>query len=219
MNEELKDFVGKGWLNNGLEEHASVASFCKFVIQMMSVGAPPTLLSRAIQAMDDEVNHAKICFAVAKRLNNVAASPGEFPTQGILDDNFNAKSILEDTIIEACINETLAHHYDEYAAANTEDEGIRKALMTIVTEERRHGELAWDFVTWLLKKNPELIGVAKACFEKSENIDMQTEVLPEDAEKYGFVATAAKLEIRRRVFSTTIRPKMTALFESIETVV
>jgi len=52
------------WAADGLAEHSSIATFARFTLQLMVLGAPSDLLSRSQQAGKDEVEHARLCFQV-----------------------------------------------------------------------------------------------------------------------------------------------------------
>ena len=56
------------WTTVARMEHASVASFARFTLDLMTFGAPPELLALAQQAAADEVRHAQLAFAVASSL-------------------------------------------------------------------------------------------------------------------------------------------------------
>ena len=52
---QLRSAVADAWVRDALAEHASVASFARCMLELMSVGAPPQLLSAAALAANDEV--------------------------------------------------------------------------------------------------------------------------------------------------------------------
>lgn len=61
----LRDAVVKAWTTAARAEHASVASFARFTLQLLHLGAPADLVADAQQAALDEVRHARLCFGVA----------------------------------------------------------------------------------------------------------------------------------------------------------
>ena len=71
----LSDF----WLRTARLEHASVASFHQFALDLMKFGASPELLMRTNKAILDEISHAKAAFAITEGILNQAVSPGDFP--------------------------------------------------------------------------------------------------------------------------------------------
>src|SRR5262249_8003152 len=57
--------LAAAWLEIGRMEHASIAAFARFTLQLLAVGAPPDLVMAAQRAMADETNHAQLAFALA----------------------------------------------------------------------------------------------------------------------------------------------------------
>jgi hypothetical protein len=52
------------WQQQALGEHASIASFNAFSLQLMVNAAPPSLLRAASKAADDEVRHAQMVIVI-----------------------------------------------------------------------------------------------------------------------------------------------------------
>ncbi|HEY6079257.1 MAG TPA: Dickkopf N-terminal cysteine-rich domain-containing protein, partial [Polyangiaceae bacterium] len=50
------------WTHLGRMEHASIAAFARFSLQLLSLGAPPELVDSCTQALADETAHTKLCF-------------------------------------------------------------------------------------------------------------------------------------------------------------
>ena len=53
-----------------LGEHASVASFARFTLDLLSLGAPPGLLSAAFHAGQEEISHTQLCLDRAMHHSN-----------------------------------------------------------------------------------------------------------------------------------------------------
>jgi hypothetical protein len=71
------------WVARGLGEHASVASFAAFSLQLMVNGAPFSLLTGAANANADEVRHAEQSFALASRFAGREITAESFPRRAI----------------------------------------------------------------------------------------------------------------------------------------
>lgn len=61
------------WVAQGIDEHASVASFNRFALNLMAFGAPPHLIRRSQQAALDETKHAELSYSLAALLNTTAS--------------------------------------------------------------------------------------------------------------------------------------------------
>ena len=53
------------WTRVALMEHASIAAFARFTLQLLALGAPAHLVEGSNAAMIDETNHAKLAFGIA----------------------------------------------------------------------------------------------------------------------------------------------------------
>ncbi len=147
--EALREALARHWTEIAGYEHASVASFARFVLQLLSVGAGPELVLAAQQALADEVEHARLCYALASQYAGAAVGPGPLP-QASTPGASDRAEIVEAVIREACVGETLSALEAREAAAQAVDPGLRRVLTKIADDEMRHAELGWRFVRWAL---------------------------------------------------------------------
>lgn len=158
--------LAEHWRDAARAEHASVAAFARFALDLLALGAPPSLLDQASRAMADEVEHARLCFALASGYATTTYGPGPLHTTGAVRGDRRAEQILDDAIIEGCIEETIAAAIASVAAAMTRDRAVARVLRTIAADEERHAALSWTFVRWLQRQRPDLQGRADASFER-----------------------------------------------------
>ena len=144
--------LADAWVKDGLFEHASVATFSRFAIQLMSVGAPARLLHETLAAGRDEVRHAELCFALASAYAGEPLEPDDFPVAGQLPIDRELTAIVAETVVEGCIGETLAAVQAQAQLAITTDPAVRAALEATVEDETRHAELAWKVVAWAVRR-------------------------------------------------------------------
>lgn len=144
-------------------EHASIAAFARFSLQLLSLGAPPELVEACTNAIADETAHARACFELASRYGGTAVGPAALPVGGCLDVS-SLDEIIELTIVEGCIGETLAALEATEAAEHANDATVRAALLRIAADEKRHVELAFRFVRWAVTSHPSLLAHAEAVF-------------------------------------------------------
>ena len=143
------------WTRMAAMEHASVASFSRFSLQLMSLGAPAALLAQTHQAALDEVGHAELAYGVASALGGSARGPGRLDLGGVSMSTEPA-DVLASLIREACIVETLGVAEVRETAARCEVPALRAILEQIGNDEQRHAELAWASLAWMLEAFPEL---------------------------------------------------------------
>lgn len=149
----LRARLSELWARDALLEHASVASFSKFSLHLMAVAAPPALLHDAHQAALDEIQHARLCFALASAYAGDPLGPGPLPLEGDLLGALDLPTITAAAVREGCIGETLASLEASEAHELARTAAPREALGTIAEDEARHAELAWKFVRWALDRN------------------------------------------------------------------
>jgi hypothetical protein len=215
LGPELRAAAAQGWLQQALMEHASVAAFARFSLQLLSLGAPADLLSAAAQAQADEIAHAQDCFALARRHGAGDVGPGPLPLAGALDE-MDLRSIVLGTVVEGCIGETVAALEAAEACSHCTDPAARSALQRIAADETRHAQLAWRFVAWALE-----IGPASLRGELSEAFARELAALPSAAPasseldrrllQQGLMTDGLRAGLRGRVLREVIAPCADAL--------
>jgi hypothetical protein len=142
------------WL--GQMEHASIAAFARFQLQLLALGAPPALVEACNRALADETAHARLCFGIASAYAGRALGPGPLDVKYSL----HAVSLVEvvDLVVaEGCFGETRAALEALEAADNARDPVIRACYARIADDEQRHAELAFRFVRWALDREPDAV--------------------------------------------------------------
>ena len=153
-NNTLNLKIGRMWLQHAEAEHASVASFARHTLQLMSIGAPADLLVASQQASLDEIKHARICYGISSAFIGTDFWPGALDVEGSLE-KMTLKQIIESIIQEGCIEETLSAIEAWRKASITDDKAIESALSQIASEETNHAQLAWNTIRWIMEKYPE----------------------------------------------------------------
>lgn len=136
----------------GQMEHASIAAFARFNLQLLSLGAPPELVEACTAAMADETAHTRLCFAIASHYAGRPRGPSRLNIGGSLE----AASLLEVAklvIAEGCLGETVAAVEALEAAEAASDPALRDAYARIAADEQRHAELAFRFLRWALERD------------------------------------------------------------------
>jgi hypothetical protein len=146
------------WAQDGLHEHASVASFARFGLELLALGAPAQLLNEQLLAASDELRHARLCFALARRFGGVAVRPGAMPMpRGALDRAGDPVATALGVFEEGCVNESSAACEAAHAAELATDPEVRAVLEQIAADERRHATAAWVALRWLIATHGERV--------------------------------------------------------------
>jgi hypothetical protein len=153
--------LAAAWRGDALAEHASVASFHRFGLELLGCGAPVALVADAAVAVLDEIRHAKACFTIATALDGSQVGPGPL---AIADATLHRDlaALAAATVTEGCVGETLAAARAAAAARGCSDAGIAVTLRRIADDEARHADLAWKFVAWAVRQGDPAVREAVA---------------------------------------------------------
>jgi hypothetical protein len=213
LNREQRRRLGAHWKRMALAEHASVAAFARFTMQLMSIGAPADLVAQATRAQGDEIRHALDCLTVASELSDETLGLGGLNIEGALTNATDVNNILIDTIREACVNETVSAAQCQAAADEAQEPTIKAMLTQIAIDEQRHATLAWRTVRWILTEHPDLRDLAARTFEDAIAHPFVTSDDPgTDLGAFGALSASQDQEVAASVIRQVIRPCMDALF-------
>jgi len=202
----LRAQLAAHWTEIGLMEHASVAAFARFTLQLLALGAPVELVDASQRAALDEVRHAELAFALASRYAGRSIGPGPLPLSGALDAS-SVDAILRTTVREGCVGETRAALEASRAAETCEDPAVRSVLETIAGDEARHAELAWKVVRFIVSAHPDMVTVLA---EEFGRVDREERALAavDDAsdDRFGVLSAGALERCHREAYRDVIAP-------------
>jgi len=159
LDEVTRAALAGAWTEDARMEHASIASFARFTLHLLALGAPPALVEGAQQASIDEIEHARACFALASRYSGEWVGPGPIGMDGALTA-VNLAEAAANAVREGCVGETIAAAVAGEQLSVTEDGAARRALERITRDEEAHAELAWRFVRWAIDAGGEPVRAA-----------------------------------------------------------
>ncbi len=137
------------WEREAAFEHASVGAFARASLSLLAVGAPPELLAATHAAAADEVEHARLAYALASAYGGSGRGPGPLAVGGAVETPSIARLAVE-TFVDGCAGEATAALALREGAAASEDLEVRAILTRIAEDEERHAELAFRTVAWAL---------------------------------------------------------------------
>lgn len=221
LDDERRARLAQLWTRAALFEHASVASFSRFALQLMAVGAPPSLLEEAHRAAMDEVQHAAAAFALASAYRGAPVGPSRLPLPSHLPLRASLQDLAVTTAVEACVNETLAVLVAIEKLARATDPAVRRVLERIVDDESRHAALAWCTVRWAVESGGPQVKAAVARALQAARPD-HTEVHPdvcveardEILEGHGLLDRGAHREAIRRGYEEVVMPCAATLLDT-----
>jgi hypothetical protein len=211
----LRAHLARYWCDAAAAEHASIAAFARFALQLLALGAPPELLIDTTRAMEDETHHAKICYALASHYAARNIGPGALAMDGALDACTLERAAVS-TVIEGCVGETLAALEAVEAAAHVTNPALRKLLERIADDEARHAALAYRFVRWAIERGGESVARAvRAAFDAALRArparERAKEPSPAALLAHGVLPEAHRLELRLVALRAAIAPSADAV--------
>jgi hypothetical protein len=162
LTQDEREALAAAWARDGLLEHASIASFARFSLDLLAAGAPPDLVEAAHRAALDEVRHARLCLSLASAYAGAPVEPGPFPFGGAVPVESGLPALAAAAVREGCVGETVAAILAAEQLSRASDPAVRRALAAIVEDEARHAELAFRAVAWALREGGAEVRAAVA---------------------------------------------------------
>jgi hypothetical protein len=217
LEPELRRELARAWQRAAQLEHASIASFARFSLQLLSVAAPAQLVAAAHVAALDELRHAQLCFGLASVYAGVALGPAPLALEPGVFELPDLAAVIEATVVEGCIGETLAAAEAQAASASAESAALRDVLSTIARDEGEHASLAFRCVAWALGvAGDPLRGRVRLAFERGLEAEVAVGI---DAhadtrwEAHGRLTLARRRAIHAQVRQELLLPALRELFD------
>jgi hypothetical protein len=167
---------------------------------------------------------ARLAFCLASAYGGRPIGPGALDVRDALDA-VNVRDTVRCVIAEGCIGETIAAAEAVEALDRATDPAVRSVLTRIAADERRHAELAWQFVKWALDQaRPELRAAARdALFEvlASDGVTWEPngmagpssadDVASSATSAHGILPDSARRDVAEHAFMDVVRPCAMAL--------
>lgn len=207
------------WTRLGQMEHASIAAFARFNLQLLSLGAPSHLIEACNRALADETAHALCCFALASAYGGSAVGPARIDIERCVDDT-SLLAVAKLVLREGCLGEAVAALEAVAAAELAVDPAVARTLTRIARDELNHAALAFQFLRWALSVSPpemrtELESEAAhqlAAFERNARRGERSSTADRLA-AHGLLGKDALRAIHLAAVRDVSRPLLDALFE------
>lgn len=203
--------LGQRFARDAQMEHASIASFNRFSLQLLGLGAPADLVELAQRAALDEVHHARICFAVASAYLGQQLGPAALDLAGSLLGELRLEEVVAEAVSEGCVGETLAALEASALRDSVHVAALKGAWAIIAEDEAAHAELAWTFVSWAVDRGGSSVREAahrgfSVALRAVEQEPVLTQASEAALESLGLLGSRARSELRRRALDETLRP-------------
>jgi hypothetical protein len=203
VEDDARAALAERWRENGRTEHASVAAFARLTLDLMALGAPPSLVAAAQRDALDEIEHAELCFSLARALDGKATSPGPFPraarARTLPQTRALALAALAvDSLVDGALHEGVSARAVAVLARRCSEPTIQAALRRIAADEGRHAAHGWDVVEWCLAEGGDAVASALRGAVVALPLTMRTPLPPRAAdgtwEKWGIVGHGVEQE-------------------------
>jgi hypothetical protein len=148
------------WLHDAQKEHASVPAFSRVSWMLASVGAPAELLAWCHRAALEEIEHTRLCFALAAgyagRSHSVQPMPELLAGLGEIDGD-PLIVLATESLADGCQLEDFNADVAAECASVCREPATREVLHTIAIEERSHAEFSWAVLGWLLEQHGDRV--------------------------------------------------------------
>jgi hypothetical protein len=208
----VREALAGHWLDVAALEHASVASFARFTLELLALGAPAELVAGAQRAALDEVEHARLAYGLAGAYAGRDVGPGALDLAAVVLAR-DAREVVRSLVVEGCVGETLGAAEALALAEGVSDPSLRTAHARIAADEQRHAELSWRSLAWLLRRAGEADAAwASRCFDEAiAAAGIDPEPRAQAASEHGMPAAAALGALRRQAIREVVAPCAAAL--------
>lgn len=205
------------WLADAAMEHASVASFARLSLELVSLGAPPSLVRGAHEAALDEIEHARLAFDLAHAVDprSQPMGPGAFAFAGSAGFATSIEALVASTVRDGCVGESFAALVAAESALLCTEPGARAVLSRIAEDERAHAAFAFRVVAWAIGVGgAPARRAAEAAFDEARRAHVPAP--EEDAgasalEAHGRLGARHVARLREATFREILAPAMAAL--------
>ncbi|MEZ0223826.1 MAG: hypothetical protein ACAH83_04675 [Alphaproteobacteria bacterium] len=157
LDEPTRKALAALWLHDAQKEHASVPAFSRISWMLAAVGAPAELMEWSHRAALEEIEHTRLCFALAAGYGGKSYSVEPMPDLllGGLDVEADPIVVLAtESLSDGCQLEDFNADVAGACAQVCEEPATRKVLEQIAREERLHADFSWALLEWLLNRSP-----------------------------------------------------------------
>ena len=206
------------WLADAAMEHASIASFARLSLELVALGAPPSLVRGAHEAALDEIEHARLAFGLARAVD--PSSPPMGPAPFALAGSEGLATTLEElvaaTVRDGCVGESFAALVAAESALLCAEPCTRAVLSRIAEDERAHAAFAFRVVAWAIGVGGAPVrDAAQAAFDEARRAAhvplTEGDAAASMLEAHGRLGASHVARLRESTFREIVVPAMAAL--------
>jgi hypothetical protein len=205
---EVRARLAAAWTTAARMEHASIAAFANLSLRLLALGAPPELVAATHTAALDEIEHARLAFQLASAYAGTPIAPAPFADAARMSITMDLAELARETLLDGCINETVAAFEAELASDTAADPCVAHTLRRIADDEKRHAQLAWQILAWCVRTSPRpLLADLRAALP----VTTTTTATGPDLAIHGVLSDDTLANLRSDVLRDVVAPCLEAL--------
>lgn len=156
---EIAAALTDAWLLDARAETSAISAFVALARDLSAAGAPAHLVAAALDAAEDEIDHAHRCAALAERYAGLRFQPVVAEIAPASDETSEERlaRLAVESWLDGCLGEGAAAQSARRAAAGASDAWAQQAQAAIAEDEQRHADLGWAIVDWSLRAGGEAV--------------------------------------------------------------
>ncbi|AUX49038.1 uncharacterized protein SOCE26_105830 [Sorangium cellulosum] len=213
---DLRELAAAHYAAMAALEHASIASFARFSLQLLALGAPADLVGEAHRSALDEMEHARLAYGIASRLAGRSIGPGPLLEAAAAPLAAGVAEVVDALVEEGCVGEALGAAEARELARIAADPALAAALARIAADEERHAAFAWRALAWLLATfgEPARAAADRAFSRAAARFEIDPAPVPAAHEPLGLLPAHAIGALRREVLAEVVAPCRAALLDA-----
>ena len=214
LDDELL-IVCETWRYREQIEQEAAYHFGRLNQQLRAIEAPNGLIAMAEQARDDEIEHARLCRQIVRRLQGGAVFQ---PLQPRTNTDMGppagaslsvAQTALYCSLALACVTETLSAALLIEMRRLSDDKQIHATIQRILKDEIQHARIGWAHLAWEADRSDvrwvgECVPGMICASLRSEREGIKH--FPPAAEKFGVLSPQSSREIMTASFTEVVFP-------------
>ena len=194
--------LAHAWTNVALMEHASIAAFARFTLQLLALGAPPDSRRASNAAMADEtMARASLAFAIASAYAGRAVGSRPAHDRRSLDGSSLSRRSWSPPSAKVASARPSPPSRPPKPKSTLATPRYATRSRPSRSDETRHAELAWRFVRWALsQRRPELRRAPKPSSKRPPWLSQRDTIRPLDARSAALLREASCPRRLRSVF-------------------
>ena len=147
---DCRSVAARRWARRAREEFDSIAAFLQLAAELLTLDAPSELVTRALDAAQDELAHTRAARLLAQRFGGapLVLLPSSFQVRPALPRQAALRRLAREAWLDGCLNEGFASAEAAAEAALSRDTLEARVSEKIAGDEARHASLGLDVLRW-----------------------------------------------------------------------